>query len=83
VRHPKSIVLVVEDEPLMRMHAISLIADAGFETVEASNADEAIAILRPARIFGLFLPTSICLGPWMGYGLLTRYEDAGHQSNLF
>jgi two-component system, response regulator PdtaR len=49
VRHPKPIVLVVEDEPLMRMHAVSLIADAGFETVEASNADEAIDILEARK----------------------------------
>jgi CheY-like chemotaxis protein len=49
MRHPKSIVLVVEDEPLMRMHAVSLIAAAGFETVEASNADEAIAILEARK----------------------------------
>jgi len=49
VRHQKSIVLVVEDESLMRMHAVSLIADAGFETVEASNADEAIAILEARK----------------------------------
>ncbi len=49
VRHAKSIVLVVEDEPLMRMHAVSLISEAGFETVEASNADEAIAILETRK----------------------------------
>jgi CheY-like chemotaxis protein len=49
VRHPKSIVLVVEDEPLMRMHAVSLVVDAGFDTVEASNADEAIAILEARK----------------------------------
>jgi two-component system, response regulator PdtaR len=49
VRHAKSIVLVVEDEPLMRMHAVSLISEAGFETVEASNADDAIAILEARK----------------------------------
>jgi CheY-like chemotaxis protein len=46
VQQPKSIVLVVEDEPLMRMHAVSFVLDAGFDTVEASNADDAIAILE-------------------------------------
>jgi CheY-like chemotaxis protein len=49
VRHLKPVVLVVEDEPLMRMHAVSLVADAGFDTVEASNADEAIAILEARK----------------------------------
>lgn len=43
--HSRPIVLVVEDEPLLRFHAVDLIEEAGFETVEAVNADEAIAIL--------------------------------------
>jgi CheY-like chemotaxis protein len=40
---------VVEDEPLMRMHAVSLVVDADFDPVEASNADEAIAILEARK----------------------------------
>jgi hypothetical protein len=54
VRHLKPVVLVVEDEPLMRMHAVSLVADAGFETVEASNATMQSQSWRLARIFGLY-----------------------------
>ncbi len=42
----KTVVLVVEDEPLIRMSAVAMIEDAGFQAVEASNADEAIAILE-------------------------------------
>ena len=42
----KPLVLVVEDEPLLRLHAVSLIEDAGFETLEAGSADEAIALLE-------------------------------------
>ena len=49
VRHLKPVVLVVEDEPLTRMHAVSLVADADFDTVEASNADDAIAILEARK----------------------------------
>lgn len=43
---PSPIVLVVEDEPLLRMHAVAMIEDAGFEVVEAWNADQAVAILE-------------------------------------
>lgn len=44
---PKNLfVLVVEDEPLQRMMAIDLVEDAGFETIEAANADDAIRILE-------------------------------------
>ena len=38
-------VLVVEDEPLLRMHAVDLVEEAGCRAVEAGNADEAYAIL--------------------------------------
>src|ERR1700691_498618 len=39
-------VLIVEDEPLVRLNAVRAIEDAGFEVVEAANADEAIRILE-------------------------------------
>ena len=42
----KSVVLIVEDEFLIRMDAVDMIRDAGFDVVEAGNADEAILILE-------------------------------------
>jgi CheY-like chemotaxis protein len=39
-------VLIVEDEPLVRIGAVNLIEDAGFEVIEAASADEAIGILE-------------------------------------
>jgi len=42
-------ILIVEDDYLMRTHAGEVIRDAGFEVVEASNADEAIMILESRR----------------------------------
>ncbi|WP_407523819.1 response regulator [Methylobacterium oryzisoli] len=42
----RQIVLVVEDEPILRMMAVDLVEDAGFEAVEAAGADEAIRILE-------------------------------------
>ena len=42
-------VLVVEDEFLLRMDAVDMIAEAGFEVVEAANADQAIEILEARR----------------------------------
>jgi CheY-like chemotaxis protein len=43
------VVLIVEDEFLLRMDAVDMIAAAGFEVVEAANADEAIEILESRR----------------------------------
>lgn len=42
----RPVVLVVEDEPLLRMHALDVIEDAGFDVVEARSADQAIEILE-------------------------------------
>src|SRR6202158_1769288 len=42
----RPVVLIVEDEFLLRMDAVDMIAGAGFEVVEAANADKAIEILE-------------------------------------
>ena len=42
-------VLVVEDEPLSRIHALNLVEEAGYAAIEASNADEAISILEARK----------------------------------
>jgi two-component system, response regulator PdtaR len=42
-------VLVVEDEFFSRLHAVNLVEDAGYEAVEASNANDAIAILEARK----------------------------------
>ncbi len=42
----KPVILVVEDEALIRLDAMEMIRDSGFEVVEAANADEAVAILE-------------------------------------
>jgi CheY-like chemotaxis protein len=41
----RPVILVVEDESPIRMHAVEMIEEA-FEVVEAASADEAIAILE-------------------------------------
>jgi CheY-like chemotaxis protein len=42
----KPVVLIVEDEFVLRLHAVTLIREAGFETVEAGSAEEAIVLLE-------------------------------------
>ncbi len=41
----KITVLVVEDQPLLRLNAVDMIEEAGFIALEAEDADAAIAIL--------------------------------------
>ena len=40
------VVLVVEDEMLLRMKAVDMVEDAGYISAEAIDADEALAILQ-------------------------------------
>ena len=41
-----SVVLVVEDDLLLRMDAADIVRNAGFDVFEAGSADEAIAVLE-------------------------------------
>ena len=46
VESGRPVVLIVEDEFLLRMDAADMIRQAGFEAIEAANADQAIEILQ-------------------------------------
>ena len=43
------LVLVVEDEVLILLRAVSLLKEAGFGTLQAGSADEAIALLEARK----------------------------------
>jgi len=45
-RDTKRTILVVEDDYLQRLYATGLINHAGYDVIEASSADEAIALLE-------------------------------------
>src|SRR6476659_8346143 len=47
--HRRPVVLIVEDELLLRIDAAEMIKAAGFEVVEAANADQAIEVLEARR----------------------------------
>jgi hypothetical protein len=48
----KPVVLIVEDEFLLRMDSAAAMEEAGFEVVQAANADEAIASWDAVRYRG-------------------------------
>jgi DNA-binding NtrC family response regulator len=48
------VVLIVEDEPLIRMVGVCILQDEEFEVREAANADEAIAILEVEEVNLIF-----------------------------
>jgi CheY-like chemotaxis protein len=45
----QAVILIVEDDALIRMEATSIISDGEFDVIEAANADEAIDILEARR----------------------------------
>jgi DNA-binding NtrC family response regulator len=42
----RSCVLVVEDDPAIRLLAVDILSDAGFETMEAGDAAQALEVLN-------------------------------------
>ena len=50
----RSTVLIVEDEFLIAINASAVFEKAGFDTFEASNADEAIAVLQERDVDVIF-----------------------------
>jgi len=72
--HP-TVVLVVEDEPLIRFATIDALAEAGYETMEASNADEALVLLGTRHVEAVVTDVNMP-GSVDGLGLSDRVRSA-------
>jgi CheY-like chemotaxis protein len=68
VNETPAVVLVVDDELLLRMFAVEMVEDAGFTSVEAANADQAVSILESRTDIALLFTDiqSRCRAAWMG-----------------
>src|SRR5580692_6899315 len=64
-----AVVLVVEDEMLLRMRAVDMVEDAGYTSVEAVDADEAVAILESRSDIALLFTDIQMPGGMDGLGL--------------
>ncbi len=65
----KAVVLIVEDEPFVRMMVYELFADEGFEVLEAESADEALAIFSQRHDVSLLFTDVEMPGTLNGYAL--------------
>jgi DNA-binding NtrC family response regulator len=65
------VVLLVEDEPLVRMTAVDELEDAGFRVIEAANADVALKVLetRSDEVQVLFTDVDMPAGSMDGMAL--------------
>ena len=68
-------VLVVEDEPLIRMDAVDFITEAGFQTYEASSADQAIALMNKHADIGILFTDVEMPGSMDGLKLAAYIRD--------
>ena len=64
-----AVVLIVEDEMMLRMRAVDMVEDAGYTPVEAMDADEAVAILESRSDIALMCTDIQMPGSMDGLGL--------------
>ena len=64
-----AVVLIVEDEMMLRMRAVDMVEDAGYTPIEASDAAEAIAILESRSDIALMCTDIQMPGSMDGVGL--------------
>jgi CheY-like chemotaxis protein len=69
------LVLVVDDEFLVRLNALSLLEEAGFGVLEAGSADEAIAILERRKDIRIVLTDINMPGTMDGLRLAHAIRD--------
>ncbi len=70
-----AVVLIVEDEMLLRMRAVDMVEDAGFIPIEAVDADEAVAILESRSDIALLLTDIQMPGTMDGLGLARSVHE--------
>jgi len=74
-RQPSPVVLVVDDEELIRSLLVEDLMDAGFETLEAGDATEALKILEERRDLSVLVTDVRMPGEMNGYFLAKRVRE--------
>ena len=71
----RAVILVVEDEVLIRMAAVQMLEDAGFVVLEAGNADDAISVLENRTDVRAVFTDIHMPGTWDGMRLARMIRD--------
>jgi two-component system, response regulator PdtaR len=69
------VILIVEDDPLLRMLAVEVVEEAGFVALEAGNADEAVSALESRTDISLFFTDIDMPGSMDGLKLAHAVRD--------
>lgn len=67
--HRRNYVLVVEDDPLVRLSASELAENAGLQVMQAADSKEALSILERFGNIGVMLTDVLMVGPMNGLEL--------------
>jgi CheY-like chemotaxis protein len=70
-----AIVLIVEDEIMLRMRAVDIVEDAGYTPIEALDADEAVEILESRSDIALMCTDIQMPGSMDGLGLARTVHE--------
>ena len=73
---PARVVLVVDDEPLIRMNAVDMLLDAGFQVLEAADAAEALQVLADHPEVAVLFTDINMPGDMDGLDLARRVHDS-------
>jgi two-component system, response regulator PdtaR len=72
---PSFVVLVVEDEPLLRLVATDLLQEAGYQVIEAEDATDALTILERTPDIRLLFTDIQMPGPLDGMALAQNVHE--------
>src|SRR4051812_12518418 len=76
------VVLLVEDEPIVRALAADMLEDAGFEVIEAPSADYAATVLETRSDVRVVFTDVQMPGRMNGYDLARLIEDHHHRIGI-
>lgn len=79
---PQSTVLLVEDEPLIRLFVAELLEDSGFKVVEAANATEALVLLEAGLEINVLLTDVDMPNGCNGFELAHRVHESWPEAEI-
>ena len=70
-----TVILVVDDEPIIRLDAVAMMEDAGFAVIEAADAEEALAVMTTNGDVSVLFTDINMPGPFDGLELARQVHD--------
>ena len=70
-----TVILVVDDEPIIRLDAVAMMEDAGFAVIEAADAREALDVMTAHDDISVLFTDINMPGPFDGLELARQVHD--------